>query len=72
MPVLHLTFFSLSQMESGCLNTMGIGKSLFVCSEENYSRISQAWVEKMNVDVKLNDMQKKKMLFQKHSYGNIN
>lgn len=72
MLVWYLTFFSLLQMESGCLNIMAIGKSLFVCSEENYSRISQAWVEKMNVDMKLNAMQKKKMLFQKHSYGNIN
>lgn len=71
MLVWYLTSFSLLQMESGCLNTMAIGKSLFVSSEENYSRISQAWVEKMNVDMKLNDMQKKKMLFQKHSYGNI-
>jgi len=66
-----LPFFLLSQVESDCLNTMGIGKSLFVCSEENYSRIIQPWVEKLNADMKLNDMQKKRRILQRYSYGNI-
>lgn len=64
----YITFFSLSRMDSVCLNTMVIVCLLWKELQQDFATVGG----KNNVDMKLSDMQKKKMLFQKHSYSNIN